>query len=166
MDRRIGPDGRAKLNPPLGREWPHYIKRFIQNISEINGLQGQLHRTGFDPADIQDFIDQVEEVTTGTSDMAGTGAGIFEKAAPMARMLGPETFRHQDLDLFSEQFLALVAEDFFGLRIYQHNRAFAVDDDNGIGSGFEQRFEFLVGLAALGNVLRRSNDSNDLAGIA
>src|SRR5438874_13725932 len=73
MDRRIGPDGRAKLSPALGREWPHYIKRFIQNVSEINRLQAQLHRTGFDPADIQDFIDQIEEVTTGTSDVAGTG---------------------------------------------------------------------------------------------
>jgi len=74
MDWRIDPDGRAKLNPALGREWTHYIKRFIQDVSEINGLQAQLHRTGFDPADIQDFIDQVEKVTTGTSDMAGTGA--------------------------------------------------------------------------------------------
>jgi len=74
MDRRIDPDGGAKLNLALGREWPHYIKRFIQNVSEINRLQGQLHRAGFDPADIQDFIDQVKEMTTGTSDMAGTRA--------------------------------------------------------------------------------------------
>src|SRR5438045_9149054 len=74
MDRRIDTDGGAKLNPALGREWPHYIKRFIQNVSEINRLQGQLHRASFDPADIQDFVDQVKEMTTDTSDMAATDA--------------------------------------------------------------------------------------------
>src|SRR4029450_4677305 len=74
MDGWIDPDWRAKLNRALGREWPHYIKRFIQNVSEINRLQRQLHCAGFDPADIEDFIDQVEKMTTGTSDMAGTGA--------------------------------------------------------------------------------------------
>src|SRR6266487_5300758 len=94
-----------------------------------------------------------------------TAAGIFEKVASIAGILAMKTFWDQNFDFFSEQFLALVAEDFFGLRIYQHDRAFAVDDDNGIGSGFEQRFEFLISLAALGNVLRRSNDSEDLAGI-
>src|SRR5881398_1125674 len=95
----------------------------------------------------------------------GAAAWIFEKVAPIPGMLPAETLRHQNLDLSSEQFLALVTKDFFCLRIHQHDRSLAVDNDNGIGSGFEQRFEFLIGLASLGNVLRRSNDSEDLAGI-
>src|SRR5437879_13149868 len=80
-------------------------------------------------------------------------------------MLPTETFRHKNFNLSSKQFLALITEDFFGLRIHQHDHSLTVDDDNGIGSGFEQRFEFLIGLAALGNVLRRSNNPDDLSGI-
>ena len=95
----------------------------------------------------------------------GAAAWIFEKVAPIPGMLPAETLRHQNLDLSSEQFLALVTKDFFCLRIHQHDRSLAVDNDNGIGSGFEQRFEFLICLDAFGNVLRRSNDPDDLAGI-
>src|SRR2546421_11954981 len=90
-------------------------------------------------------------------------AWILEKAPRITGMLPAETFRHKNFNLSSKQFLALVTEDFFGLRIHQHDRSLAVDDDNGIGSGFEQRFEFLIGLAALGNVLRRSNNPDYLS---
>src|SRR6266480_8033767 len=75
-----------------------------------------------------------KQVETGTH---FTAAGIFEKVASIAGILAMKRFGHEDLNLFSEQLLALIAEDFFGLRIYQHDRTFAIDDDNGIGSGFE-----------------------------
>src|SRR5438477_5308097 len=65
-------------------------------------------------------------------------ARILEKAPRIAGMLPTETFRHKNFNLSSKQFLALVTEDFFCLRVHQHDRSFAVDDDNGIGSGFEQ----------------------------
>ena len=65
-------------------------------------------------------------------------AWILEKAPRITGMLPTETFRHKNFNLSSKQFLALVTEDFFCLRIHQHDRSLAVDDDNGIGSGFEQ----------------------------
>src|SRR5215813_8267759 len=82
----------------------------------------------------------------------------------MPRMLAPETFRNQDLDVFPEQFLALITEDSLCLRIHEHDRAVALYDDDGIGRGFQQSFEFLIGLAALGDVLRGPNNPDDLAG--
>src|SRR5205085_1091851 len=95
----------------------------------LEGAKTDLHRKFFP------IFALAEQFQAGAH---GTAAGILEKVASMAGMLSLETFWHQNFNLFSEQFLALVAEDFFCLRIYQHDRALAVDDHNGIGSRFEQ----------------------------
>ena len=93
------------------------------------------------------------------------GVWILEKVGSMPRMLAPEAFRNQDLDVFPEQFLALIAEDFLCLRIHQHDRAVVFYDDDGIGGGFQQSLEFLIGLAPLGDVLGGPNNPDDFAGV-
>src|SRR4029077_4313740 len=138
----------------------------------ISGIANCCHRQnpliGFERAkadldrELLPILARARQLQPGAHEMA---AWILEKAAPIAGMFPAETFRYKNFDLSSEQFLALVTENFFCLGIHQHDHSLPVDDDNGIGSGFEQRFEFLIGLAALGNVLRRSNNPDDLSGI-
>src|SRR5262249_8446369 len=90
---------------------------------------------------------------------------IFEKVSSVPRMLAAKAFRNEDVDVFPEQFVALIAEDFFRLRIHQHDRAVAFYDDDGVGGGFQKSFEFLIGFTALGDVLGGPNNPDDFAGV-
>ena len=47
--------------------------------------------------------------------------------------------RNQHLDRMPDQFLAIVAEEPFGVRVHQTNLAFGVDDDRRVGRILEQR---------------------------
>src|SRR5713226_4801986 len=63
---------------------------------------------------------------------------IPKKIVSMRRMSSPETFWHQFLNRLSQQLIPLVAKELLGLRIYQNDLAFAVDNDHGIRRRFEQ----------------------------
>src|SRR5438309_2291051 len=67
----------------------------------------------------------------------GPGARRVEESAPMSRMLPTEAFWNQRLHLFPEEFLAGVAEEFFGLGVNQDDVPFPIDDQNGVRRRFQ-----------------------------
>ena len=70
----------------------------------------------------------------------------------MLRVPGSEPLGHQHFDGLFEQLRAHVSEQAFGLRVHQNDLSRAVDNNHGVGRGFQQSAEFLLGLLALGDV--------------
>ena len=58
----------------FGREWPHKAESFLQGVGQTNGLKGKLELAGFDPADVEDFVDKAKEMAARTDDMADASA--------------------------------------------------------------------------------------------
>src|SRR5439155_18068237 len=77
-------------------------------------------------------------------------ARLAEEAVAMARMLVSVALRHQELDPLLEQLAARIAEQPLGLRIDQHDASVASDDDDRIGSRFQEPPELLLRLPAFG----------------
>src|SRR5438132_899901 len=68
------------------------------------------------------------------------------QAGTMLRVPGSEPLGHQHFDGLFEQLRAHVSEQAFGLRVHQNDLSRAVDNNHGVGRGFQQSAEFLLGL--------------------
>src|SRR5436309_3052897 len=77
-------------------------------------------------------------------------------------MLSPEALRNQDLNRLPHQFFARVPKQPLRLRVDQDDLALSIDDDNGIGCGFQQTPELLFGALALRDVANSSGDQGCL----
>ena len=73
-------------------------------------------------------------------------------------MLAAQTFRHEFLNLLSQEFLPAVAEHLLHLRVDQHNLPLLVDHHHGIGRGLEQPPELCLCPLPLRNIDSRSDD--------
>ncbi len=71
-----------------------------------------------------------------------------KKVGAMPRMQAAIAFRDQHLDTLAQQLGAGVAEELFGLRVYQRDLALIVHNNHGVGRSFQQRAEFFFGLFA------------------
>src|SRR5271168_2674876 len=68
----------------------------------------------------------------------------------------------EDLHFLAEQFLAGVAEQSFGLRIYECDETFGAHQNDGVGSGLEKCAELLLGLLAAGKVADKGGEVQGL----
>ena len=76
----------------------------------------------------------------------------------MPAVLAAPTFRHEFLNLLSQEFLPAVAEHLLHLRVDQHNLPLLVDHHHGIGRGLEQPLKLCLSPLPLRNVDSRSDD--------
>ena len=72
--RRINTTRQNKFNAAFCCQRSDEIECFIQHIGETDRFERKLHRPGFDPADIEDFVNQIEKVAAGAGDVAGTSS--------------------------------------------------------------------------------------------
>src|SRR5882672_994956 len=79
-------------------------------------------------------------------------ARVRKIALAMTGMSSAERPRQQDLDRLSQQLGARVSEQSFGLGIDKLDFSLAVDNDNRVGCGLQQRAELLLGAYALAHV--------------
>src|SRR5579862_2736476 len=71
----------------------------------------------------------------------GADPGFRKKISSMAGMFAAETLWDQDFNGLSQEFLPLVAEQLFHLRVNQYDVAFSINDHDGIGRSFEETSE-------------------------
>src|SRR5690606_12650157 len=86
----------------------------------------------------------------------GAYARFGEVTAAMSRMVTPETLRHEQLHPLTNELIARVAEQLFGLRVYQQDAPVSVHDDHRVWRGFEQTAELRFGLLAFADVPDRT----------
>ena len=67
----------------------------------------------------------------------GRTRGSCEKIPAMSRMVAAQPLRHKLLDLFSQEFVPLVAEQFFNLCIHQNNFSLLVNDHDSVRRGLQ-----------------------------
>src|SRR4051812_29859298 len=85
-------------------------------------------------------------------------------AGKFGAMLGmslTETIGHQSFNGASEQLLALISEQSFGLRVHQNDPALLIGDHHGVGSGLEQSAELSFGSLFFGDVLDQRSDAEN-----
>src|SRR5439155_12200546 len=87
----------------------------------------------------------------------GTRARSAEKAGAVAGMLAAKTLRDQNLDFLAEELLAGITEQLLGLRVHEHDAAITIDNDDGVGRGFQQTLEFLFRPLAVANIPNRAH---------
>jgi hypothetical protein len=63
---------------------------------------------------------------------------VFHRSQTVGDEALGEALRNDALDIFPEKLVALVTELSFRLQVEQNDRAGLVDDDHGIGSGFQK----------------------------
>ena len=74
IHRRIDTTRCNEFNAAFRCQRSDEIECFIQYIGETDRFKRKLHRPGFDPADVEDFVDQIEKVAAGTGDVTGTSS--------------------------------------------------------------------------------------------
>ena len=79
-----------------------------------------------------------------------------QRPVPVASLPGDD-----DLDDLAQQFVAMITEQSLGLLVDQHDPAFHVGNDHGIGGRFEELPEQVVGSDTIG--LGRLHRRNTLA---
>ena len=65
----------------------------------------------------------------------------------MPEVAGAEPLRHQGLDGFAQQFIALVAKQLLHLRVDQDDLTLTVDHDHRVGRSLQQGTKLLLGPA-------------------
>ncbi len=95
----------------------------------------------------------------------GADMGLGEEVLAMARVLAAIALGDQHLDAMSQQFRASVAEELLGLSVDQRDLALVVDDDHGVGRGFEQRAEFFFSLFSHGYVSYGARDEDTVGSL-
>ncbi len=60
---------RSQLDATLRGQRAHEAERFFQSLRHANRLEGQLQIARFDPADVEHFVNEIEQVTAGANDV-------------------------------------------------------------------------------------------------
>ena len=78
-------------------------------------------------------------------------------------MLASEPLGNEDFNRFANKVGPFVAKEPFGLRVDENDVFVAVDDDNGIGSGFKEITEPVLGALVCPDVARDRRSADDRA---
>src|SRR2546423_15691441 len=76
----------------------------------------------------------------------------------MPSMFSAKPFGDEYFDRLAKQLFTLIAKQRFRLRVDKDDFALLVDNDHGVGRGFQQGTELLLGATALGSVTNGAHD--------
>ena len=90
--------------------------------------------------------------------------GVGDEGGSGGLVGGPEGVGQEDFDGLAEEFVAGVAEEGFGTFIDEDHVAVLIDDDHGVGGGFEEFSESFLEFFAVGDIFDQAIVAVDFAG--
>ena len=85
-----------------------------------------------------------------------TRFGRDEEVGAITRKRRSESFRHQNLNILADEFVTRISEQFFGMRIHQHDAAFMIDKDRAAGRSLRGQVKKFLCLLPFGDVHRHT----------
>ena len=111
----------------------------VGNVADGGRRQGTVVPLERTQADLdRKFLPVFAAAEEGQADSHRPRVGISKKPVAVANVPLAKPLRNQKLNLLADQFVAAVAEEFFGLQVDQQNRPVTVDHHQGVGGQLNQ----------------------------